>query len=166
MLDEKGHEVPVIMGCYGIGLNRIVAAAVEAAHDDNGIIWPLALAPYQAIITPLQINNAAVIEAAESLEKKLEAAGYDVLVDDRDQRPGVKFKDADLIGIPLRVVISERGLKEGTVEVKWRTDAAAHNVSAATADEAILAELETTRRGLETVSTERRIARSASKGTP
>jgi len=166
VLDEKGHEVPVIMGCYGIGLNRIVAAAVEAAHDDNGIIWPLALAPYQAIITPLQINNAAVIEAAESLEKKLEAAGYDVLVDDRDQRPGVKFKDADLIGIPLRVVISERGLKEGTVEVKWRTDAAAHNVSAATADEAILAELETTRRGLETVSTERRIARSASKGTP
>ena len=86
--------------------------------------------------------------AANSLEKTLEKAGYDVLVDDRDQRPGVKFKDADLIGIPLRVVISERGLKDGTIEVKWRTDAAAHNISAATSEEAILAELETTRKGL------------------
>ena len=113
-LDDKGHEIPVIMGCYGIGVNRIVAAAVEAAHDDNGIIWPIALAPYHALIIPLQIANPAVMQAAESLASKLEAAGYDVLIDDRDQRPGFKFKDADLIGIPLRVVISERGLKEGT----------------------------------------------------
>lgn len=163
-LDDKGQEIPVIMGCYGIGVNRIVAAAVEAGHDDNGIIWPLALAPYHVLIAPLQINNPAVMEAAESLEKALEGAGYDVLVDDRDQRPGVKFKDADLIGIPLRVVIAERGLKEGTVEVRWRTDAAAHNVSAATAGEAILAELVTTRRGLETVAAERRIARAVAKG--
>ncbi len=163
-LDDKGHEIPVIMGCYGIGVNRIVAAAVEASHDDNGIIWPLALAPYHVLVAPLQIQNPAVIEAADSLAKKLEAAGHDVLVDDRDQRPGFKFKDADLIGIPLRVVISERGLKEGTVEVKWRTDASAHNVSAATADVAILAELETTRLGLETTATERRIARAAAKG--
>ena len=163
-LDDKGHEIPVIMGCYGIGVNRIVAAAVEAGHDDNGIVWPLSLAPYHVLIAPLQLNNPAVMEAAGALEKKFEAAGYDVLVDDRDQRPGVKFKDADLIGIPLRIVISERGLKEGTVEVKWRTDAAAHNVSAATADEAILAELETTRRGMENVATERRISRAASRG--
>jgi len=163
-LDDKGQEIAVIMGCYGIGVNRIVAAAVEAGHDDNGIIWPLALAPYHVLIAPLQLNNTAVMEAADLLEKKLEEAGYDVLVDDRDQRPGVKFKDADLIGIPLRVVISERGLKDGTIEVKWRTDAAAHNISAATADEAILAELETTRRGMETVATERRISRAASRG--
>ncbi len=163
-LDDKGQEIPVIMGCYGIGVNRIVAAAVEAGHDDNGIVWPLSLAPYHVLIAPLQLNNPAVMEAAEALEKKFEAAGYDVLVDDRDQRPGVKFKDADLIGIPLRIVISERGLKEGTVEVKWRTDASAHNVSAATADEAILAELETTRRGMENVSAERRISRAASRG--
>jgi len=166
VLDDKGSEIPVIMGCYGIGVNRIVAAAVEAGHDDNGIIWPFALAPYHALIAPLQINNPAVMEAAVSLEKKLEGAGYDILVDDRDQRPGFKFKDADLIGIPLRVVIGERGLKEGVVEVKWRTDASPHNVSAATADEAILAELETTRRATETVAAERRIARAASKGKP
>ncbi len=163
-LDDKGQEIAVIMGCYGIGVNRIVAAAVEAGHDTNGIIWPLALAPYHVLIAPLQLNNPAVVEAANSLETKLEAAGYDVLVDDRDQRPGVKFKDADLIGIPLRVVISERGLKDGTIEVKWRTDAASHNISAATADEAILAELETTRKGLETVASERKISRAASRG--
>ena len=76
------------MGCYGIGVNRIVAAAVEAGHDDNGIVWPLPLAPYHVLIAPLQLNNAAVMEAAEALEPKLEAAGFDVLVDDRDQRPG------------------------------------------------------------------------------
>ncbi len=102
--------------------------------------------------------------AAATLEKSLEKAGYDVLVDDRDQRPGVKFKDADLVGIPLRVVISERGLKDGTIEVKWRTDAASHNISAATAEEAILAELESTRKGLETVAAERKISRAASRG--
>ncbi len=163
-LDDKGHEIPVIMGCYGIGVNRIVAAAVEAGHDANGIVWPLPLAPYQATITVLQINNPAVVEAADAIASKLEAAGYDVLVDDRDQRPGVKFKDADLIGIPLRIVVGERGLKEGTIEVKWRTDPAAHTVSAATAHEAILAELDATRRAAETVAAERRISRAAAKG--
>ncbi len=163
-LDDKGQEIAVIMGCYGIGVNRIVAAAVEAGHDDNGIIWPLPLAPYHVLIAPLQLTNPAVMEAAGSLETALEKAGYDVLVDDRDQRPGVKFKDADLIGIPLRVVISERGLKDGTIEVKWRTDAASHNISAATADEAILAELDTTRKGMETIASERKISRAASRG--
>jgi prolyl-tRNA synthetase len=163
-LDDKGHEIAVIMGCYGIGVNRIVAAAVEAGHDENGIIWPLTLAPYHVLIAPLQLNNEAVMSAAQALEESLEKAGYDVLVDDRDQRPGFKFKDADLIGIPLRVVISERGLKEGTIEVKWRTDSAAHTISAATSDGAILAELELTLKGLETVATERKISRAASRG--
>ncbi len=163
-LDDKGQENAIIMGCYGIGVNRIVAAAVEAGHDDNGIIWPFALAPYHVLIAPLQLNNEAVMAAANALEKSLEAAGYDVLVDDRDQRPGVKFKDADLIGIPLRVVVSERGLKEGTIEVKWRSDPAAHTLSAATSEEAILAELDTTRKGLETIATERKISRAASRG--
>ena len=162
-LDDKGQEIPVIMGCYGIGVNRIVAAAVEAGHDDNGIVWPLPLAPYHVLIAPLQLNNEAVMAAANTLEKALEAAGYDVLVDDRDQRPGVKFKDADLIGVPLRVVISERGLKEGTIEVKWRSDPAAHAISAATFVEAILAELETTKKGLETAAIERKISRAASR---
>ncbi|AGA25529.1 proline--tRNA ligase [Singulisphaera acidiphila] len=163
-LDDKGAEIPLIMGCYGIGVNRIVAAAVEAGHDDNGIVWPLPIAPYEALIVPLQPQNPAVLEAAESLEKQFTEAGIDVLMDDREQRPGVKFKDADLIGIPLRIVISERGLKEGTIEVKWRTDAAAHQVPAATAGEAILAELEAIRKGLAATCVERRIARAAAKG--
>ena len=163
-LDDKGSEIPVIMGCYGIGVNRIVAAAVEAGHDDNGIVWPLPLAPYEVLIVPLQIQNHAVMEAAEALEKQFEAAGLDVLMDDREQRPGVKFKDADLIGIPLRVVIGERGLKEGTIEVKWRTDAEAHHVAVATAGEAILAEVEATRKALAKQCAERRIARAATRG--
>ena len=140
-LDEKGNEVLIIMGCYGIGINRIVAGAVEAAHDANGILWPLALAPYHVVVVPLQVQNAAVMEHALELEKALAAAGLDVLVDDRDQRPGVKFKDADLIGVPLRVVVGERGLKDGTIEVKWRDQSEAKHIPAATAAEAIIAEI-------------------------
>ncbi len=140
-LDERGVEIPIIMGCYGIGINRIMAAAIEASHDDNGIIWPLALAPYQVSLIPLQVNKAEVMDLTRKLEQKLEAAGVDVLTDDRDQRPGVKFKDVDLIGVPLRVVIGERGLKDGSIEVKWRHEAAARNLPLATAVEAILAEL-------------------------
>ena len=163
-LDDQGAQIPLIMGCYGIGVNRIVAAAVEAGHDDNGIVWPLPLAPYQVLVVPLQTQNPAVMETAETIEKQLEEAGIDVLTDDREQRPGVKFKDADLIGIPLRIVIGERGLKEGTIEVKWRTDDAPQQVSAATAAESILAMIETTRKGLESTSIERRMARAAAKG--
>ena len=163
-LDDKGNELPLIMGCYGIGVNRIVAAAVEAGHDDNGIVWPLPLAPYEVVIVPLQTQNPAVIETTAALEAQFQAAGLDVLVDDREQRPGVKFKDADLIGIPLRVVIGERGLKEGTIEVKWRTDAAAHHVAAATAGEAILAEVEATRKAHLDRCAQRRIARAATRG--
>ena len=165
-LDAHGSEIALIMGCYGIGVNRIVAAAVEAGggHDENGIVWPLSLAPYEIAIVPLQVQNAAVLEAAETLEKQFTAAGLDVLVDDREQRPGVKFKDADLIGIPLRVVIGERGLKEGTIEVKWRTDAAAHHVAVATAGEAILAEVEATRKALQDQGVGRRVSRAAARG--
>ena len=140
-LDEKGVEIPIIMGCYGIGINRIMAAAIEAGHDDNGIIWPLSLAPYQVSLIPLQVNKAEVMDLTRKLEQELEAAGVDVLTDDRDQRPGVKFKDVDLIGVPLRVVIGERGLKDGSIEVKWRHEAAARNLPLATAAQAILAEL-------------------------
>ena len=140
-LDEKGVEIPIIMGCYGIGINRIMAAAIEAGHDDNGIIWPLSLAPYQVSLIPLQVNKVEVMDLTGKLEQELEAAGVDVLTDDRDQRPGVKFKDVDLIGLPLRVVIGERGLKDGSIEVKWRHEAAARNLPLATAVEAILAEL-------------------------
>jgi prolyl-tRNA synthetase len=162
-LDDKGNEIPLIMGCYGIGANRIVAAAVEAGHDENGIVWPLPLAPYEVVVVPLQTQNAAVLAATETLEAGLRGAGVDVLVDDRDQRPGVKFKDADLIGIPLRVVIGERGLKEGTIEVKWRTESAPRHVAAATAAEAILAEVEAARAAHRDRCAARRAARAAAR---
>lgn len=140
-LDDKGAEIPHIMGCYGIGVNRIVAAAVEAGHDENGIIWPLNLAPYQVVVVPLTVKPGPVLETAEAVAAGLEAAGYDVLLDDRDQRPGFKFKDADLIGFPLRVVVGERGLKEGKVEIKWRAEAEPLTVPAENAAESIIAEL-------------------------
>ena len=152
-LDDKGSEIPLIMGCYGIGVNRIVAAAVEAGHDDNGIIWPLPLAPYHVLIVPLQLQNAGRDGggrgARDGSSRRPGSTSWSTTA---TSGPGVKFKDADLIGIPLRVVIGERGLKEGTIEVKWRTDAAAHHVAAATAGEAILAEVETTRKALETTA--------------
>jgi prolyl-tRNA synthetase len=121
-LDDNGLEVAVIMGCYGIGINRIVAAAVESSHDDNGIIWPPRLAPYDVLLVPLQLQNPAVMEAVESLEKRFIEAGYDVLTDDREQRPGFKFKDADLIGIPIRLTLTSRSLEKGGVEIKARRD--------------------------------------------
>jgi prolyl-tRNA synthetase len=162
-LDEKGNETDITMGCYGIGINRIVAAAVEAGHDDNGILWPLAIAPYHVLIVPLQVQNAAVMDLAAALESALTAAGLDVLVDDRDQRPGFKFKDADLIGIPLRVVVGERGLKEGKIEVKWRHESEAKQVSAATAAQAILDEVEAMRRRHDDWCADRRAARAAAR---
>jgi prolyl-tRNA synthetase len=163
-LDEKGKEVLFIMGCYGIGVNRIVAAAIEAGHDDNGIIWPISLAPYQVEVIPLQVQNAAVLEQSLALETALSAAGLDVLVDDRDQRPGFKFKDADLIGIPLRVVVGERGLKDGTVEMKWRAQTEAKLIPAASAAEHILAEIGQARKRHEASCQERRQARAESNG--
>ena len=163
-LDDAGVSHPVMMGCYGIGVNRILAAAVEAGHDANGIVWPLNLAPYEALVVPLQPQNEAVMEVALALAKELEKAGVEVLVDDREGRPGVKFKDADLISIPLRIVVGERGLKEGTVEVKWRTDEAAHNIAASTAGEAIVAEIEATRKALDAKVVERRTTRAVAKG--
>jgi len=163
VLDEHGAEVPLIMGCYGIGVNRIVAAAVEAGHDANGILWPLPIAPWQVVVSPLQVASAGVMEAAEALVRQFEAAGVDVLFDDRDQRPGVKFKDADLIGIPLRVVVGDRGLKEGKVEVKWRTAAEAHHVPLETAGAAILAELAEAHRAHEETCRARKAARAAGR---
>ncbi len=162
-LDEKGNEVHAIMGCYGIGINRILAGAVESGHDANGIIWPLSIAPFQVVIVPLQVQNPAVLEQALALETALSAAGLDVLTDDRDQRPGVKFKDADLIGIPLRAVIGERGLKDGTVELKWRTEAAARQIPAASAAFSIVAEIAAARQRHDAFCQERRQARAAAR---
>jgi prolyl-tRNA synthetase len=120
-LDVAGKEQTIVMGCYGIGVSRLVATVVEQHHDDNGIRWPMALAPYQVHLVPLG-DSPAVAEATAKLEAELEQAGLEVLVDDREERPGVKFKDADLIGIPLRVTIGEKGLKNGQVELKPRSE--------------------------------------------
>jgi prolyl-tRNA synthetase len=123
--DEKEFRQPMIMGCYGIGVNRIIAGLAETRFDDNGLIWPLAVAPYSVLLCPLGVTDTETMELTERLYAELQANGVDVLLDDRDQRPGFKFKDADLIGIPLRVVIGGKGLKEGLIEVKWRSEAEA-----------------------------------------
>ncbi|MEC7521573.1 MAG: proline--tRNA ligase [Myxococcota bacterium] len=118
-LDEQGASLPVVMGCYGIGVSRLVATAVEQNHDDDGIRWPMAIAPYQVMLTPIG-KGGEPFEVAEQLHDALEALGVEVLLDDRNERPGVKFKDADLLGIPLRVTLGARGLKEGQLELKAR----------------------------------------------
>ncbi len=122
-LDANGKSLPMIMGCYGIGLNRIVAAAIEAHHDDDGIIWPMAIAPYHVLIVSLDVADAEVARVSEKLHDELTARGLDVLWDDRDARPGPKFKDADLIGIPIRITVGRKSLKDGVVEIKNRDSA-------------------------------------------
>jgi prolyl-tRNA synthetase len=121
-LDDKGQQNPMIMGCYGIGIGRILIAAIESLHDDKGIIWPTAIAPYSVVITPIKYDGE-VKEAADKIYAQLNSAGIDTLLDDRDARPGSKFADADLIGFPIRITIGDRGLKEGKVELKKRTAA-------------------------------------------
>jgi prolyl-tRNA synthetase len=120
-LDEAGTAKAIVMGCYGIGVSRLVATVVEQHHDDNGIRWPMAVAPYQVHVVPIG-DGAEVAETVRSIETALEEAGVEVLVDDRDERPGVKFKDADLVGIPLRVTVGDKGLKNGQVEFKPRSE--------------------------------------------
>ncbi|MEW5744148.1 MAG: proline--tRNA ligase [Nitrospirota bacterium] len=119
-LDKDGQKKPIIMGSYGIGPARIAAAALEQNHDKDGIVWPRSIAPFDIELIPLGVTDARTVEVAEILYNELKAEGLAVLVDDRDERPGVKFKDADLIGIPFHVVIGEKGLKENSVEIKIR----------------------------------------------
>ncbi len=137
--DASEQLQPIIMGCYGIGINRIIASLIETSHDQDGILWPMAIAPFEVVLTPLNVKETEVSEAAERLYQELLTAGVDVLMDDRDQRPGVKFKDADLIGIPLRVVVGGRSLKDGQLEIKWRWEAEARTIPIAAAAEAIVA---------------------------
>ena len=127
-LDSEEKKHPIIMGCYGIGVSRVVASIVETCHDDGGIIWPMSVAPYTVELIPLNVKDADVMAAAEKIYDELTSAGVDVLMDDRDQRPGFKFKDADLIGLPVRVVVGGKGLKEGNAEIKLRTDSDATKV--------------------------------------
>jgi prolyl-tRNA synthetase len=119
-LDDKGKQRPMIMGCYGIGIGRTAAAAIEQNHDEAGIIWPAPLAPFDCEVLAVNVKKPEVVKEAERIYGELKQNGLEVLFDDRDERAGVKFKDADLIGIPLRVVVGERNLAEGMVEVKER----------------------------------------------
>jgi prolyl-tRNA synthetase len=121
-LDAEGNENPMLMGCYGLGVGRTVAAAIEQNHDKHGIIWPLPLAPYEVVLVLLNSDKEEVVEAAGKLYEKLVEAGVDVLFDDRNERPGVKFNDVDLIGFPVRVVVGKRGLDNGQVEMSLRSD--------------------------------------------
>jgi len=120
VLDDQGKDRTLVMGCYGIGIGRTVASAIEQNHDENGIIFPLPIAPFHVVVTMVNPNDDSVRDAAEKLYADLQAAGVETLLDDRDERPGSKFKDADLIGIPLRVTVGARGLKEGNLELQER----------------------------------------------
>ncbi|GAA0682669.1 proline--tRNA ligase [Marinobacterium maritimum] len=134
VLDENGKSTVMSMGCYGIGVTRVVAAAIEQNYDDKGIIWPQALAPFSVALVPLNYDKSEEVRAkADELYAALQAAGVDVLMDDRKERPGVKFADMELMGIPQRLVISDRGLKNGTLEYKSRRDAESQDIPVDTA---------------------------------
>ncbi len=145
-LDEKEQRHAIIMGCYGIGINRIIASTAETSFDDNGLIWPLSIAPYSVLVIPLNVDDEKVQSVANRYYEELQAAGVDVLFDDRAARPGFKFKDADLIGIPLRVVIGGKGLQNGEVEIKWRTAEHPQKVPIAEGVQTVLSLLEERRR--------------------
>ncbi len=127
-LDENGKEKPLIMGCYGIGVSRTMAAAIEQFHDEHGIIWPRAIAPFEAIIVPINAKDEAQMEVAEKLYAQMKQLGIDVLLDDRKERAGVKFKDADLIGYPVRITVSTKLLADDNVEIKIRRNGATSEV--------------------------------------
>jgi prolyl-tRNA synthetase len=121
VLDESGQKIAMLMGCYGIGVTRVVAAAIEQNHDERGIIWPEPIAPFDVVLVPMNYQKSDRVRAAsDRLYEELQAAGFDVLLDDRDARPGVKFADAELYGIPHRIVVGERGLDAGKLEYRHR----------------------------------------------
>ena len=129
VLDAGGKEVPIVMGSYGIGLERIMAAAIEAHHDKQGIRWPVSIAPFQVVVASVNVKQAEQASRAEQIYDDLRKEGLDVLLDDRDERPGVKFKDADLVGIPYRVVLGPRALAKGNVELFERATSQTVEVS-------------------------------------
>jgi prolyl-tRNA synthetase len=131
VLDEQGKAVTMFMGCYGIGVTRVVAAAIEQNHDANGILWPAAIAPFQVVLVPINYQKSAKVqETTDALYRDFNAAGIDVLLDDRDARPGVKFADSELLGIPHRIVIGERSLAAGNLEYRNRRETESTEISA------------------------------------
>jgi prolyl-tRNA synthetase len=127
-LDETGNEKPCIMGCYGIGINRIIASAIETGNDENGIIFPISIAPFEVIISCVNQDDKEVVKQAEKIYQQLQNYGIDVLLDDRDIRGGVKFKDADLLGIPIRITVGQKSIAEGNVEIKLRAESKSEKV--------------------------------------
>ena len=121
-LDAEGREQALEMGCYGIGVSRLVAAAIEQNHDANGIIWPISIAPFQVLLLPINVQDERIRQVVLRLYEELVNRQIEALLDDRDERPGVKFKDGDLIGVPLRVTVGEKGLAKDCVELRWRRD--------------------------------------------
>ncbi|MBP7056568.1 MAG: proline--tRNA ligase, partial [Candidatus Omnitrophica bacterium] len=119
-LDKDGISKPCIMGCYGIGINRIISSVIETSNDKDGIIWPPAIAPYAVVIVALNVDSKKVKEVSEDVYERLTKSGYDVLLDDRNESAGVKFKDVDLVGIPVKIIVGERNIKKGIVEIKKR----------------------------------------------
>lgn len=128
-IDENGQEKPPLMGCYGIGINRIVASAIETGHDENGIIWPISIAPFEVIITSVNQDDEQVVEVSEKIYNQLNEKGIEVLWDDRDLRGGPKFKDADLIGIPVRITVGIKAVADGNIEIKLRNEPEKQTVS-------------------------------------
>ncbi len=137
-LDDQGESHPMVMGCYGLGIGRTVAAAIEQNHDDRGIIWPLPLAPFEALVVPLNMNDDEVVQTAGRIYEALLEKGVDALLDDRQERPGVKFNDADLIGVPIRVVVGSKSLANDQCEVSLRRDGEKKLVALASAVDAVL----------------------------
>ena len=128
VLNQGGRPTPFQMGCYGIGVGRTLAAAIEQSYDENGIIWPVAIAPFEVVIVPINAKDEALMEVSERLYKEMKQAGVDVLLDDRKDRAGVKFKDADLIGYPVRITVSKNTIESGEVELRVRKDGSTSTV--------------------------------------
>jgi len=139
-LDEKGQTQPMVMGCYGIGVTRLLGAAIEQCFDEKGIIWPLSIAPFQVVICPMAYDRSEEVKkTVDQLHDQLTAAGIEVIVDDRNLRPGAMFADWELIGVPYRVVVGERGLKDGQIEFQARTASEAQSIALADAIKIITA---------------------------
>lgn len=133
----------MVMGCYGIGVTRLLGAAIEQGHDERGIIWPISMAPFEVVICPMNYDKSELVkDAADRLHEELVAAGVDVVLDDRGERPGVMFADWELIGAPFRVVIGDRGLADALVEFKGRTDAESQNIPLALIKEKVITEVQ------------------------
>jgi prolyl-tRNA synthetase len=142
-LDEKGQSQPMVMGCYGIGVTRLLGAAIEQCFDDRGIVWPVSIAPFQVVLCPMGYDRSEMVrEASDQLYQELTKAGIEVILDDRGERPGAMFADWELIGVPYRVVIGERGLKEGQLEFQARADTEATQLPVAEVAAKVIAMIE------------------------